>query len=222
MRTGSSGDQRGRARAAEKGPRAISTSGRGEDRELPDRELAERSRCGCRLHGSRGRERLADAGSSRCDPRGDILVVRIHDTDTFDLAIGILRKLLETGADVGAVDSYGNTPAQRFALDLAQIWGPQVPEAKRTTTRARLEQVREQLIRSASTSHLRHPATGPARHSRDFGRPEVTPTRPKTKFAVGDRITHPQFGDGRVLRSLPDGKIEVDFAVGHRVLVHGR
>jgi hypothetical protein len=39
---------------------------------------------------------------------------------------------------------------------------------------------------------------------------------------VADRIEHPQFGAGVVERLLGPGKMQVFFAGGSRVLVHGR
>ena len=45
---------------------------------------------------------------------------------------------------------------------------------------------------------------------------------PKTKYAVGDRVMHPKFGDGVVNELLPDNKVSIDFPDGPRTLVHGR
>jgi hypothetical protein len=45
---------------------------------------------------------------------------------------------------------------------------------------------------------------------------------PKTKFAIGERVSHPKFGDGVVSSLLADGKVQIDFADGPRTLVHGR
>lgn len=43
------------------------------------------------------------------------------------------------------------------------------------------------------------------------------PYSPERRFAVGDRLTHPKFGAGEVVRKL-DGKIEVRFESGVRTL----
>jgi hypothetical protein len=45
---------------------------------------------------------------------------------------------------------------------------------------------------------------------------------PKTTYAKGDLITHPQFGYGLVSAVLNDNKIEVSFKGAQRVLVHAR
>lgn len=45
---------------------------------------------------------------------------------------------------------------------------------------------------------------------------------PKIKFALGERVTHPKFGDGVVTAVLADGKVTIDFVEGSRTLVHGR
>ena len=49
------------------------------------------------------------------------------------------------------------------------------------------------------------------------------PTRtysPREKFAVGDRVEHPTFGQGVVEATPEPGKMTVFFAVGRKVLVH--
>jgi hypothetical protein len=130
---------------------------------------------------------------------------------TFDAALRTLGHLLDAGADPRAVDSYGNTAATRFALDVAQIWGPQLPEAHRSATREHLGRLRALLVRAGIEAADLIPPE-----------PAARPYSARSKFAVDDRIAHPQLGEGRVCRLLPDGKIEVDFAVGIRVLVHGR
>jgi hypothetical protein len=45
---------------------------------------------------------------------------------------------------------------------------------------------------------------------------------PRVRFAVGDRLRHPTFGDGVVRELLADRKIAVAFGDGPRTLVHGR
>jgi hypothetical protein len=141
-----------------------------------------------------------------------------NDVDTFAGSFGTLDKLLNAGADVRACDSNGKTAATRFWLDVAQIWGPQLPEGARPTTLDRLHQVCERLV-GAGVDFGPEPFAG-------LRRLQTTTTAraysPKSRFAVDERVAHPQLGEGRVKRLLPDGKIEVDFPVGCRVLVHGR
>ncbi len=50
---------------------------------------------------------------------------------------------------------------------------------------------------------------------------EARPYAPAERYAEGERMTHPRFGEGRVLRVLGD-KVEVDFGGEARTLVHGR
>lgn len=45
---------------------------------------------------------------------------------------------------------------------------------------------------------------------------------PKVKFAERDKVNHPTFGLGQVLRVLGDGKIDVEFEHTRKTLVHGR
>jgi hypothetical protein len=45
---------------------------------------------------------------------------------------------------------------------------------------------------------------------------------PSERFAVGETVEHVKFGEGTVVRVREDGKIEVVFADGPRVLVHRR
>jgi hypothetical protein len=54
----------------------------------------------------------------------------------------------------------------------------------------------------------------------DLSRP-VKPYRASEKFAVGDRVEHPSFGQGVVEISEP-GKVTVFFASGRRVLVQSK
>ena len=51
---------------------------------------------------------------------------------------------------------------------------------------------------------------------------EIREYSAKTKYAQGDRIRHPKFGDGVVNELLPDRKISVAFRDGVRALVHAR
>ena len=57
---------------------------------------------------------------------------------------------------------------------------------------------------------------------------EVDPTRPvrpyrmTERFAAGDRVAHPTFGEGVVERVVGPQKIQVFFPGGRRVLVHAR
>jgi hypothetical protein len=46
--------------------------------------------------------------------------------------------------------------------------------------------------------------------------------RPASVFGANDVIDHPTFGLGVVVRVLADGKIEVGFPVGLKLLVHDR
>lgn len=46
--------------------------------------------------------------------------------------------------------------------------------------------------------------------------------KPATTFDDGDVLSHPTFGLGLVTRVLGDGKIEVTFQAGSKVLVHAR
>lgn len=41
-------------------------------------------------------------------------------------------------------------------------------------------------------------------------------------FSAGDLIAHKSFGQGLVMRTLPDGKLEALFSEGTKILVHGR
>lgn len=43
----------------------------------------------------------------------------------------------------------------------------------------------------------------------------------KTKFALGDRLSHPNFGDGIVGKLIYPNKIEVIFRTDVKVLIHG-
>jgi hypothetical protein len=45
---------------------------------------------------------------------------------------------------------------------------------------------------------------------------------PSLQFGVNDIVSHATFGIGAVTKILADGKIEVAFRVGLKVLVHGR
>jgi hypothetical protein len=54
----------------------------------------------------------------------------------------------------------------------------------------------------------------------DLSRP-VKPYRASEKFAVGDRVDHPSFGQGVVEISEP-GKVTLFFATGRRVLVQSK
>jgi len=45
---------------------------------------------------------------------------------------------------------------------------------------------------------------------------------PNAKFEAAQLIRHTKFGNGYVLEALPDGKINVLFRTGNRLLVHGR
>lgn len=51
--------------------------------------------------------------------------------------------------------------------------------------------------------------------------PEARPYAPAERWAEGERMAHPRFGEGRVVRVLGD-KVEVDFGGEARTLVHGR
>lgn len=55
---------------------------------------------------------------------------------------------------------------------------------------------------------------------RDISR--AKPYKPATRFAADDVVSHPSFGVGAVMRELSGDKIEVAFAIGIKVLVHGR
>lgn len=46
--------------------------------------------------------------------------------------------------------------------------------------------------------------------------------KPATTFDDGDVLSHPTFGIGLVTRVLGDGKVEVMFQAGSKVLVHAR
>jgi hypothetical protein len=46
--------------------------------------------------------------------------------------------------------------------------------------------------------------------------------RPATTYDEGDVINHPSFGLGVVTRALSDGKVDVLFPTGSKVLVHAR
>lgn len=46
--------------------------------------------------------------------------------------------------------------------------------------------------------------------------------KPATEFGEGAVLSHPTFGVGLVTRVLSDGKIEVIFPAGSKVLVHAR
>lgn len=48
------------------------------------------------------------------------------------------------------------------------------------------------------------------------------PYSASARFALGDTITHPKFGEGSVIRVGSDGKIDVRFADATRTLVHGK
>jgi len=87
---------------------------------------------------------------------------------------------------------------------------------------------------------LRTPDTAPRPHRRTGAtragpgpaarRPLVAPNanrpprpyRSGETYQPGDRVEHPRFGDGVVERVLGPGKVQVFFAGGSRVLVHGR
>jgi hypothetical protein len=59
---------------------------------------------------------------------------------------------------------------------------------------------------------------------RSAGKPEGSapkPYSPKTRFVVGEAITHVTFGSGVVIRVL-DTKVDVRFADTTRTLVHAR
>ncbi len=48
------------------------------------------------------------------------------------------------------------------------------------------------------------------------------PYRPSVCFAVGDQVQHPTFGLGLVEEVPAPGKMQVRFATGRKLLVHGR
>jgi hypothetical protein len=87
--------------------------------------------------------------------------------------------------------------------------------------------------RSATTTTKKsatRSARAPSRKSRrasaalveaDLSRPR-RPFRPSDTYEVGDRITHPSFGEGVVQLVRGPTKIEVLFGVGAKTLVHGR
>ncbi len=47
------------------------------------------------------------------------------------------------------------------------------------------------------------------------------PYSPKTKFIIGDKVKHPSFGDGIVMKLLHPNKIEIVFQMDMKVLIHG-
>lgn len=63
-----------------------------------------------------------------------------------------------------------------------------------------------ELVGDRSKSKAKPKPQGPA-----------VPYTPECAFAVGDRVAHPKFGEGEVLRRL-DGKVEIGFASGVRTL----
>jgi hypothetical protein len=50
----------------------------------------------------------------------------------------------------------------------------------------------------------------------------LVPYSPKTVFGVGDRLSHPRFGDGCVEEVKRAGKVVVIFKDGERVLIHAQ
>lgn len=44
----------------------------------------------------------------------------------------------------------------------------------------------------------------------------------KTKFAIGDKISHPEYGEGYVQKEVYPSKIQVLFQDDVRLLIHGK
>lgn len=85
--------------------------------------------------------------------------------------------------------------------------GPPAPRKRRTAAKG----VRQPLTSREYESLIK---------GRDLSR--ALPYRPASTFAANDIVNHSTFGLGVVTRVLSDGKIEVGFPVGLKVLVHGR
>lgn len=128
----------------------------------------------------------------------------------------IVRTLLRAGATVDALDAFGNTPLFRCISD---------PYAKRGVVEALIEHGANANAKNADgispldIAEQRQRALVPTLRGE---KTSARPYSPKTTFAPGQRLAHPQFGEGSVRKLLPDRKIEVEFADGIRALVHAR
>lgn len=128
----------------------------------------------------------------------------------------IVRTLLRLGARVDPVDGIGFTPLGRCVVD---------PYARRGVVEALVEHGADPSIKNAHGMSPLDIATrqAPALVAALCGdRTAARPYSAKTRFAPGDRLAHPTFGEGTVRELLADRKIRVEFADRIRDLVHDR
>lgn len=74
-------------------------------------------------------------------PDGDIVV--LNSQEKADAAFHILKRLIELGADVNAVDSFGNSCMVRAALDAKQV----LPASKEDATRIFTPELQQDVAR---------------------------------------------------------------------------
>jgi ankyrin repeat protein len=128
----------------------------------------------------------------------------------------IVRALLSGGAFVDPVDRYGKTPLW-WATGEGRIPAVEVliefhadPDKKSQSGVSPRDMAAQDPALLAALDGARAPVV------------EAKPYSPRVRFAVGDRIAHPKFGEGTVGSVLPDGKISVEFREGVKLLLHAR
>ena len=97
------------------------------------------------------------------------------------------------------------------------------PDANLNPARRKVDSPRSSSItksKAPARSGRGRAASAPAGVRIDPDKP-LLPYAVSARFAEGDQIKHPKFGDG-VVFAVEDNKIKVNFADGAKVLLHGR
>lgn len=67
-------------------------------------------------------------GRNRARPGEPPRIELLSTAERFEAALGLLKRVLQLGADPNELDSYGNSPLMRAVLDVRQVLRPPVPD----------------------------------------------------------------------------------------------